>query len=63
MKDLKESKDSYNRALNGLIPTEFIRTDKGLGNRTDPITGYKKPIYILMDKSCGSSCAIYHCSF
>lgn len=56
MKDLNESKDRYNRSLKGQIPAEFIRTDKGLGNRADSITGYKKPIYILMDRSCGSSC-------
>lgn len=54
--DLKELKDSYSKASKGQLPPEFIRTNKGLGKRSDPVTGYKKPIYILMDRSCGSSC-------
>lgn len=53
---LVRSKESYSLSLKGQLPTEFIRTDKGTGSRSDPITGYKKPIYILMDRSCGSSC-------
>lgn len=54
--DLTKAKELYSKALAGQLPTEFIRNNKGGGNRTDPITGYKKPIYILMDRSCGSSC-------
>lgn len=54
-KDLNESKKRYASALRGEIPPEFIRTDKGTGSRTDPVTAYKKPIYILMDRACGSS--------
>ena len=56
VRDFNDSKERYVRALKGEIPAEFIRTDKGKGNRADPITGYKKPIYILQDRSCGSSC-------
>lgn len=56
IKNLKESQERYGRALRKEIPEEFIRTDKGLGSRSDPVTGFKKPIYILMDRSCGSSC-------
>ncbi len=56
VKDLNESKERYARALKKEIPIEFIRTDKGRGNKFTPVTGYKKPIYLLMDKSCGSSC-------
>lgn len=56
LRDLENSKKQYNLALSGKLPIEFIRTDKGKGSRSDPVTGYKKPIYILMDKACGSSC-------
>lgn len=54
-RDLNNSMDRYGKALKGEIPAEFIRTDKGTGSRSDPITGYKKPIYILMDRACASS--------
>lgn len=54
--ELDKSKELYSEASNGQLSPEFVRTDKGTGNRSDPITGYKKPIYILMDRSCGSSC-------
>ena len=54
--DLNESKERYRRAIRKEIPPELIRTDKGTGSRLTTITGYKKPIYILMDRSCGSSC-------
>lgn len=56
VRELKESKERYLKAAQKEIPPELIRTDKGTGNRFTPITGYKKPIYILMDRSCGSSC-------
>lgn len=51
-----DSKERYSRALKGEIPDEFIRTDKDRGSRLDSITGYKKPIYILMDRVCSSAC-------
>lgn len=53
--DFNDSKARYLRALKGEIPPEFIRTDKGL-KKSNLGTGYNKPIYILMDKDCGSSC-------
>jgi C-terminal processing protease CtpA/Prc len=46
----------YDLALKGEVATEKIRTGKGSGNRLNPITGYTKPIYLLMDGVCGSSC-------
>lgn len=55
VRDLDESRERYAKSIKNEIPAEFIRTDKGMGSRLKPITGYKKPIYILMDKSCGSS--------
>lgn len=55
-KKFDESKEYYNMALRGQLPSEYIRTGKGGGKRTDPITGFKKPIYILMDRVCASSC-------
>lgn len=54
--DLTRTKALYDKALSGQLPPEFIRNNKGGGSRTEPVTGYKKPIYILMDRSCGSSC-------
>ncbi|WP_413613385.1 S41 family peptidase [Bdellovibrio sp. HCB-110] len=56
VEELGDSKERYSMALKGQLPTEFIRTDKGIGKRSDPITGYNKPIYILMDRACVSSC-------
>lgn len=56
LKGRDESKERYIRAIKGEIPTEFIRTDKDRGSRSDPVTGYKKPIYILMDRVCSSAC-------
>jgi hypothetical protein len=54
--DFKYAKKQYELAVDKKIPLEFIRTNKGKGSRLTPITGFKKPIYILMDRSCGSSC-------
>lgn len=54
--ELNELKELYHNASNGQLPKEFIRTDKGVGSRSEPVTGFKKPIYILMDGACGSSC-------
>ncbi|MBC7467422.1 MAG: hypothetical protein H7256_15640 [Bdellovibrio sp.] len=53
---IKEERDDYALAVQGKLPAEYIRTNKGTGKRTDPVTGYKKPIYILMDAECSSSC-------
>ncbi|MDG0816495.1 S41 family peptidase [Bdellovibrio svalbardensis] len=53
---LDNTKEQYNLALSGQLPPEYIRTDKGGGKRSDPVTGFKKPIYILMDRACSSSC-------
>lgn len=55
-KSLAIAKENYKKAASGEFPPEIIRTDKGLGKRSEPITGYCKDIYILMDGSCGSSC-------
>jgi len=54
VKDLSDSKARFQKALKGEIQAEFIRSDKGL-NRSES-EGFNKPIYILMDKECGSSC-------
>lgn len=56
IEDLNESKDLYARAIKDKIPPEYIRMDKGTGDRKNPVTGFKKPIYILTDRTCGSSC-------
>ena len=56
IEDLRESKERYAKAIKGEIPPEYIRTNKGTGNRKNPVTGFKKPIYILIDSACGSSC-------
>lgn len=56
VQDFDDSKASYNMALNGQLPLEYTRTGKGGGKRSDPVTGFKKPIYILMDRVCASSC-------
>lgn len=53
--DFNDSKAMYVKALKGEIPSEFIRTDKGIKQANLGI-GYNKPIYILMDRACGSSC-------
>ena len=47
--------DTYNSAIKNDIPQEFIRQDKGY-KTPKTSTGFKKPIYILMDNKCGSSC-------
>lgn len=54
--ELEDSRDNFQRALRGDFSPQYIRTDKGTGKREDPVTGYTKPIYILMDGACGSSC-------
>ncbi len=54
--DYEAAMQKYELAVNKKIPIEFIRTDKGKGDRSTPITGFKKPIYILMDRACSSSC-------
>ena len=54
--DYNDSKERYNKALKGEIPAEFVRTNKGGGSRSEPVTGYKKPIYILIDRVCRSAC-------
>jgi len=63
--ELNESKERYNKALKGELPAEYIRTDKGgaVGNRSDPVTGYKKPIYILTDRVCKSACEFTAAAF
>ena len=53
---LSQLEKSYQLAIDGKLAPRFIKTGKGGGDRSDPVTGYKKPIYILMDASCGSSC-------
>ncbi len=55
-KKLEEFNEKYNLSLRGQLPLNYIRTGKGGGSRFDRITGFKKPIYILMDRECGSSC-------
>ena len=54
--ELDRAEKNYNRALNGQIADMQILTGKGGGSRTEPVTGFKKPIYILVDAECGSSC-------
>lgn len=55
--DFNESKNKYENAIEGKIPSEIIRTNKGLDKGSfDFGPGYKKPIYVLMDRVCGSSC-------
>lgn len=56
LKEFEDSQEQYKLALSGQLPQEYIRTGKGGGKRSDPITGFKKPIYILMDRVCASSC-------
>ena len=52
---LNEATEFYESSINGKVSPEFIRRGKGGGNRSDPVTGYTKPIYILMDADCASS--------
>ncbi len=54
--ELIYQEENFKKALNNEISPLYTRTDKGTGSRLDPITGFKKPIYILMDSECGSSC-------
>jgi len=56
VKEFENTEEQYKLALSGQLPPEYIRTGKGGGKRSDPITGFKKPIYILMDRVCASSC-------
>lgn len=56
IEDLDEAKERYTRAIKGEIEPEYVRNDKSVGERNTPITGFKKPIYILMDNACASSC-------
>ena len=63
--ELSESKERYNKALKGELPAESRRTGKGgaVENRSDPITGYNKPIYILIDRVCTSACEFTAAAF
>lgn len=54
--EFNRAEKEYKRAQSGQIADMFILTGKGGGSRTEPVTGYKKPIYILVDAECGSSC-------
>jgi peptidase S41-like protein len=56
LKEYEDSQEQYRLALSGQLPQEYIRTGKGGGKRSDPVTGFKKPIYLLMDRVCASSC-------
>lgn len=58
VEELNSSKERYNRALRGELSAEYIRTDKGGagGDRSAPIAGYNRPIYILIDRVCVSAC-------
>jgi hypothetical protein len=53
---LKKFTDDFRLAQQGLIAPLYVRTNKGTGSRHDPVTGFMKPIFILMDAGCGSSC-------
>ena len=54
--EFNRAEREYKRAQSGQIAEMFILTGKGGGSRSEPVTGFKKPIYILMDAECGSSC-------
>jgi hypothetical protein len=63
--ELSEAKERYNKALKGELPAESRRTGKGgaVENRSAPITGYNKPIYILTDRVCTSACEFTAAAF
>lgn len=65
LEELNEAKERYNRALKGELPAESRRTGKGgdAGNRSAPIAGYNKPIYILTDRLCTSACEFTAAAF
>ncbi len=46
----------FKRAKNGEFSSEQIRIGKGGLHERGEFKGIKKPIYILIDRSCGSSC-------
>jgi hypothetical protein len=54
--ELSKAQEEYRQVVNGKFSPEYVRTDKGSGKRDTPITGFNRPIYILMDGACGSSC-------
>ena len=60
---LNEATEFYESSISGKVEPEFIRRNKGGGKRSDPVTGYTKPIYILIDADCASSGEFLAASF
>lgn len=65
LEEVNYAKERYKKALSGELSTEYIRTDKGgdSGNRSAPVTGYNRPIYILTDRACTSACEFTAAAF
>lgn len=56
-KSHKETSEKLKRAAAGKLPPERVHEfDKG--EKLDPGKFYKKPIYLLVDRECGSACEI-----
>lgn len=55
LESIQRATESYNKALAGELAPERITQDTWSGKKA-PISGYSKPIYVLADAECASSC-------
>jgi C-terminal processing protease CtpA/Prc len=52
----QEAMAKYQLAIEGKLPAEQVIFEEPKNHKFNPRTGYNKPIFILMDGGCGSSC-------